>query len=149
MRFAVVVRSLVSGIVVYVVAAACGASEKVAVVVGDGGGLDAVADVLVDDLGNPVGDAHAEPPPPEVATEKCDKVLNYLGADTYFAVHEYPGQTAEELSAVRTLLPAGSPEGFKYQWAAPLVGDGRVAVNCGRAAPGPQPTFAVTFVRPK
>ncbi len=129
MRAALVARSLVSGIVVYLLAAACAASDQVASAIADGG---SVADVLADVIATPVNDARAEPLGPEVVTERCDKRVVYVSQEYFAAVHAYPGKTAAQLALVGTLLEqAGLPDGYSHQrWTAVFVKDGSVMVLC-------------------
>lgn len=171
MRLSDVVRALVSGLVVYVVAAACGASERIAST-GDSGpsttsagdGVDAaneievggsesesgIVDAFLDELGNPVHDAKAGPNGPDLADERCDKVLKYNAAGTNqnFAVHSYPGKTARELGAVQVLIPSTGVEGYTAQVSTGAwVKDGSAAYLCG--GPIGAPTIpGVTFVLP-
>jgi hypothetical protein len=143
MRFAVVARSLVSGLVVYVLAAACGASEKAAMVADDGGDPGQVADAFVDELGRPVREASAEEA--DVAEEKCDKSA---GA-TAFAVHAYPGKSVRDLARVVALVHraaggdtiAGEP--FPSIQMNAQIRAGAVAAQCY----GPSDT--VTFALPR
>src|SRR5689334_23334037 len=103
MRLPIVLRSLISGFVLYVVAAACGAGEAALSTAIDGGEAGAIADAFVDTLvdstTNPVGEASADPLPPDVVTEQCDKI----DSTTRYAVHTFAGKSVEDLSAVRAV----------------------------------------------
>jgi hypothetical protein len=153
MRFAYVVRSFVSGAVVYVVAAACGASERVADVAGDGGG--AMVDALVDGIVDPVKEASADPTGADIAEERCDKTGTVGGATYAYAVHAYPGKSVRELSALRVVTFAGSKSApivingasFDRGQASAALRDGEAAVFCG---PTGAPSYeSVTFILPR
>lgn len=151
MRTNLVLRSLVSGVCVYFLAAACDASEHLGSG-GDGDGgrgvLDALADAIgtvLDEAGNPVHDANAAPLPPDVATEKCDKKRSNGGTELWVAEHSYPGQSATDLVSVQAMIPTAI-QGYTHGVSPVLVGDGIAGVSCGLAS-GPQPGYTVTFVR--
>lgn len=151
-------RTLVSGALFYVIAAACGSSDNVGSAAKDGGELDVVAaiDAIVDGVVDPVKDANADPLPPDVATEQCDK-QGTVGAATYlYAVHAYAGKTVQDLSAVRVVLhysngAAQAPTigGTNYDNAVtiPVLRDGSAAVFCGSA--GSLIYDKATFILPK
>ena len=156
-------RSLASGFVIYVAMAACGASDGVVASMGGDGGSGGVVDeggsfvdAFVDALANPVGDAKAEPLPPDVATEQCNKTGTFGGNPSNFAVHDYPGKTVEELSAVRMVAHLASVQkadiGGVYDYSLTVlnasVRAGSVAVYCG-AVGGNQAYDSVTFVMPR
>ncbi|AKV04570.1 hypothetical protein AKJ09_11233 [Labilithrix luteola] len=143
----------------YVVMAACGASDRAAGLAasnddgGGGGSVDAseIVDAFVDSMTNPVGDAKADPLPPDVATEKCDKILKYGGVtDYYVAEHAYPGKTAAELALVHfTITAPNYLEGYSLQFGSGgYVRDGSVAVMCDMVNGTPS-TKTVTFVLPR
>ena len=155
MRPALVLRSLVSGLCVYVVAAACAATEH-HLSTADGGVVDlgdAIAelpDVVADALSNPVGEAEAAPSlSVDVATEPCSTVLRYGSGEAYFAVHAYPGRSRVELSAVRAIVRSELvPDYPDSVGAAVFVRDGSVAAFCGLTGSG-APQYSVTFVLPR
>ncbi len=149
MRLTHVFRSLASGFVLYVVMAACGASDNIVASMSDGGDVgDALVDALGDALVNPVGDAKADPLPPDVATESCTKVLKFGGVDSYVAEHAYPGKTAAELSLVQTVIASTALEGYTMQVSVGhYVRDGFVAQYCGAVSGGTAISSGkVTFV---
>lgn len=162
MRLSHILRSLVSGLCVYVLAAACAATEHHASLAdgGAGGGAggtpagglrDAIADVVsdvVDELGNPVPDAKAGPTPADVATEPCTTVLKYGGEDTYFAVHSYPGKTRTDLATLHTIAESSLLAGYTdILYPRTWVRDGSAAAFCGAVSAGPT-SIKVTFVLP-
>lgn len=148
MRLPLALRSLASGVCVYFVVAACGASESAISTALDGGEAGAIADAFVERMTDPVEGASAEPLPPDVATEPCSTVLKYSGVDYYFAVHAYPGKSAEALALVHAVVPQTAVEGYKYAPAVSAVKDGSVAAMCGSASAG-QPTHSITFIMPR
>ncbi len=84
---------------------------------------------------------------PTVVEAACDKTAE--GSPALWAVAEFPGKTALELSAARVLVeyPEGVnkwPAGFATQVATVVVQDGSVTVGCGIAQ---QPQNAATRVR--
>lgn len=155
MKIGQVVRTLASGTALYLVMAACGASDRGGggAVGGDGGGVDAeqIVDAFIDELGNPVKDANAGPLPPDVATEACDKMGGVGGSTaSTFAVHQYPGKTAADLSAVQVLAhsvagTAPTIDGALFDRInlTTIVRDGAVAINCGSQFDG------ATFILPR
>lgn len=157
MRISHFVRSLASGATVYVVVAACGASGTGGSNIVDAGQgpIDAIADAIVDSVVNPVGDARADPLPPDVATEPCNKQGSFSNTSPLYAVHAYPGKTAQDLTAVRALVhwaPSATRhtvEGITYEQSTtvPLIGPERVAVYCG--VPGSASYDSVTFILPR
>lgn len=150
MRLPLVTRSLVSGALVYVLASACAATSHQSSLDGDGspyeGVRDAIADV-VDELGNPVHDAKADPAGSAVSVESCTTVLKFNGADAYFAVHGYPGKTRTDLAPLHVLMGSSQVEGYSDAPGAAWVRDGSAAVYCGYVSGGPVP-MQVTFVLP-
>lgn len=155
MRIAHVVRSFVSGTIVYVVATACGASDRIASVSTDGGeeahdgSVISLVDALGDVLANPVDDARADPLTPDIATETCSHGTSYK-----YAVHAYPGKSANELSAVRVVClmhEAASVDGVTYAQSqnqtALLLREGSVALLCGPV--GGLACDSVTFILPR
>lgn len=148
MRVRDVAKTVAGSLFVYVVAAACGASDRAASVVVDGGGAEDVADVIVSEIVNPVADAKAEPLPLDIAIEQCDKTYPCPGIGTgtcYLAEHLYPGVKKTDLaSSVTSMLeaaPASSPLGYDTAYVVSgWVRDGAVAVGCSKDT-------TVTFVR--
>lgn len=154
MRIATVIRSLVSGSVLYIAMAACAASDHGPSSALEDGGPTAALDAFVDELGTPVKDANAGPLPPDVATEPCDKPGSVSGSTgRLFAVHSYPGKTIADLSAVRgqARMPAGAYTvgGVVYDTfpVTPIVRAGSVAVYCGGA--GALTMDSVTLILPQ
>ncbi len=144
--------------------AACGASDGVVASMGGDGGSGgvvdeggALVDAFVDALANPVGDAKAESLPPDVATEQCNKTGTLGPTPSNFAVHDYPGKSVEELSAVRVIghiasVAKPSIGGNSYDHTTSVLNSslrpGSVAVYCG-ATGGSQAYDTVTFVLPR
>ena len=137
-----IVRTLVSGCVVYVLMAACAGSEGAgrggsgssATAQGGGGVWNTVTD--------PVADAQAGEP--EVFTEKCDKKF---GNGMPYAEHTYSGKSLTDLATLVAIVHVGAadgsaPPGFSdyttYVWLA----DGRAAATCS------SPSDSVRFVLP-
>lgn len=160
MRISNVLRSLASGAVLYVVMAACGSSDSGGGSVDAGsGGLDGadIIDAMIDDLGNPVKDAKADPLPPEVATEPCDKsgTLSVSPASYMFAVHDFPGRTVNDLANLRVVGHYGNAGGkpmiagppYEYGGAVPSLRDGSATVNCGTS--GALAYDSITFILPR
>ncbi len=168
MRLSNVLRSLGSGAALYLVMAACSASDSV-LSAGNGGGaggtggdgglgatVDAFADALTDALWSPVNDANAETLPPDVATVPCNTSGTYAGQGSYFAVKAYPGKTKADLSALRMTAhhantntrPTVGAEVYEDQLGAfAFVRDGVAAAYCGASS---APTYdSVTFVMPR
>lgn len=110
MRIGNVIRSLISGAVLYAAMAACGAAESANAPRGldastDESAADAFADAFVDELGNPVGDAVAGPLAPLVFVEPCDKTVAINGAPGKGATHSFPGKSVNDLAALRVVQP--------------------------------------------
>lgn len=153
MRLSNVLRSLGSGIVVYLVVAACGSSDSAINAMLDGGLTDS-AIALVDGIANPIGEASADPLPPDIATEQCDKAGTTQGQASLYAVHAYPGKTINDLSSIRVIAHSTAQfvhvvEGSTYGdlLGAPQFRDGSVAVYCGPSAT--LFTSSVTFILPQ
>ena len=142
--------------------AACGASDGIVASMQDGGGplgdaFAGAADAFGDALVNPVNDAKADPLPPDVATEPCDKTGTLGPTPSNFAVHDYPGKSVEDLSAVRVIghidaVAKPSIGGNSYDHTTSVLNSslraGSVAVYCG-ATGGAQAYSSVTFVLPR
>jgi hypothetical protein len=154
-------RTLLAGTTLYVVMAACSASDRGGPsrnFGADGGPLgDAhgIIDAFVDELAAPVSDAKAGPLAPDVATETCNSTGTYQGAATSFAVHNYPGKTVEDLSAVRIfgqLTNGGASIGGSSYADSPspltFIRPGSIAVYCGVVG-GAAQFNTVTFVLPQ
>jgi hypothetical protein len=152
MRLPTVVRTLGSGALFYVVMAACAASDRGGGFTADGGGPASALDAFVDGVASPVGEASAQNAPPDVATEPCNKKGTGDYAGYVYAVHEYPGKTIAELSAVRVVAhyakAAHIVEGasFNHYATTALLRDGSAAITCGPAS-GPSIDSA-TFILP-
>lgn len=155
MRLVVAARSLGSGVLVYLVMAACGSSDSAVATMLDGGDGDAVIDALIDGVVSPEDEASAGPLPPDVATEPCNKSGAIGPTGAVYAVHTYSGKTVNDLSAVRIVThaaPSSSKhtiEGATYEFGGgvPLLRDGAVAVFCGTT--GASSYDSVTFILPQ
>ncbi len=150
MRFANVVGSLVSGIVLSGLAAACSAPEHV-----DGPGDAGVAvnplSAIAPDA-NALPESVADPFRMNVAVEQCDKTATVEGLNRAVAVHAYPGKSRAELAAVRVIAHASAQyvvdgTSFTDYVASAYIRDGAAMVECG--TPGALPFDRVTFVLPK
>lgn len=149
MRIQTMLRSLASGLAIYVAMAACSAAERTMSADPDASSAsvgDALAGFL-DEAGNPVGDALADTP--DVSTEQCNKTGTFQGQPAWIAEHKYSGKSLGELALVRTLVPSTALDGYTHlEHGSAFVGDGKVAVYCGPKTG--QPQFAsVTFVLPR
>ncbi len=141
-------RLLIGSFVVYVLVA-CGSAVLENSSPSDGG------DRMLDALAHPTPDALAQSVPPITATESCSTMVPTSSAvvETY-AVHSFPGFSAQQLAAVQTLGTltnagqAGAPSGFGQMVGFSVyVRDGSVAVYCGVAS---GPAFqSVTFILPQ
>ena len=127
MRLTQILLPLSGAFFIYVVMAACGGSGT-----NRGGGSPGAGGAT------PVPDAFAGTPA-NVATEPCSTSLE--GGD--YAVHAYPGLTAQDLAGVQTLchMPfheSGVPADYPYMlpglWTVTLVKDGSVAMQCRNSA---------------
>jgi len=153
MKISHVARALASGTVLYIAMAACGAAESGhAPPLADAAdsSLDAVAaaDAFADALVHPVKDAKADPLPPLTFDEPCDKDISVAGTMTKGAVHDFPGKTPAEISAVRVLVPTGGTaitygaKTFERSTGGTLfVTAGSAVVLCGTALAGQSVTF--------
>lgn len=166
MKISTVVKSAAAGMVIYVAMAACAASEQARTASmadedasassggtsgtsGGGSIVDVIADVWAE-ASDPVKDAKADPLPPEVSVETCNKTYT-VGADTHvYAEHSYPGESittlTSEVSVVVGVSSVNIPAGYShFQHPGAYVKEGAVAVTCG---PQAGPAFStVTFVR--
>ncbi len=148
MRIGNVIRSLVSGSVLYAAMAACGAAESANAPRADGptDAASAFADAFVDELGNPVGDAHAGPLAPMVFDEPCDKSVSINGTATgKGAIHSFPGKSVNDLAALRAVLPtpgiaAGGLSFDRTLTTEIFLADGMALVVC---------TSTATFILPQ
>ncbi len=164
MKIANVVRTLAAGAAIYVVMAACAATEHLDQSAVDGGGKGgasasggggggsedgpssssgAFVDAFADALTSPVAEASAEPLAPESVTENCDKIREPFR----YAEHSYPGMTAAEITVnvVPLVASTNGPAGYTLapsvlSW----VKDGAGAVICGSSSSA---AGTVTFVR--
>lgn len=152
MRVRYVARTVASGAVFYVIAAACGSADSVGNAA-DGG---SIADALVDGVTHPVKEASAGPPPADVAVEKCDKTGTIGTLAAGFAVHDYPGKTVQDLTGLRVVahFADGSPSRvlignslYENGQSIAVLRDGQAAVFCGAAASQAQ-YDTVTFILP-
>ncbi len=146
-----IARTLVSGAALYLVMAACGASDRAGSVAADGGAVDAeqLVDAFVDGLVDPVPPANAETLPPDVATEPCNKILKYSGQDWYVAEHAYPGKTAAQLALVRGMAESTALAGYTHTFSVLVsVRDGGAAAPCNSVLSG-QSNLSMTFVLPR
>lgn len=143
MRLAHVLQSFVSGVVVYVVMAACSSTS-----VRDTGGSSSTS-AGGGSASSGSGGAIASPVPEaqaaETDTERCDKSYQSSGATIGYAEHAYPGVSAAELatsvSLITSVVPGSAPPGFDRQFAlAGFVRDGVVGTSCFAGQ-------TVTFVR--
>lgn len=158
MKLGTVGRSAGAGMVVYVVMAACSATEKgappglttkketpTADSSADTSTSGGMLDAFVDALANPVSDAKADIADFDVSTVNCDKT----SGNVRYAEKDYPGISATELAHVAALVDGPTQISGYTKAPYPLSGvkDGAVAVVCG-AASAPAIT-SVTFVRRK
>ncbi len=108
MHLKTTLRALLSGGLLYVAMAACGAAETAnapSVDGGPGAALDAFVDALGDELGQPVEDANAGPAPPTVAEEPCDKdVAINATSNGKGAIHAFAGKTAVDLAPLHAVV---------------------------------------------
>ncbi len=152
MKIAHVVRALLSGSAIYVAMAACGAAESSRAPLVDGGESELDVRSTSDALVNPVKDAKADPLPPLVVNEPCDKDVMVGSTTTKGAVHDFPGKTAADLSALRVLVPTGgtnitygSKTFDRSTGGDVFVTAGSAVVLCGTALAGQ----SVTFILPQ
>ena len=151
LRIAHTARTLLSGTALYLVMAACGASDKgVAAVAGDGGFVAAL-DAMGDAISDPVRDARADPLPPDIATETCSAnspIVKYGGADSYIVEHAYPGKTVQELALVRVVGESPSLGGYTHRvgghYGDVYIKNGSVGVPCWPGTPGSVPNGGET-----
>lgn len=145
-------RTLASGALFYVIAAAC-SSDRGGDANGDGG-VGSTIDALLDGVVDPVTEASAEEA--EIVTEPCDKQGTAGGTTNVYAVHNYPQKTLQELSRIRVLAhndpgyaatPNIANNIFNNQMTIPILRQGAVAVYCG--APNGLIYDNVTFILPK
>lgn len=126
---------LIAGSVAVYVVVACGSAE-------------------LRSAGVPDAKGQTSPLSPIVATETCSVFVDAGGSGAAFAEHQFPGFTAQQLSAVHFLgtvasdVSATSPPGYnQISFTGALVRDGSVAVSCGNAS---FPTYQlVTFILPQ
>jgi hypothetical protein len=111
-----------------------------------------LVDAIVDGVANPVSEASAAPL--DVATEPCNKTGTVNGSSFVYAVHEYPGKTVQDLSALRVVShfvsgpqrPTIAGVAFEQQAGVPFLRDGFAAAFCGASG---APTYdSVTFILP-
>jgi hypothetical protein len=144
-----VAKAFAGGAVLYVVMAACSASDGGSGWVkngASGGGFGGAGGSLFDALTDPVPNAEAGEP--QVAQEPCDKTTTYQTQTFYYAEHLYPGKTKTELLMVRAFADftpggtnlAGYVDAVSAQQ---YLADGKVAVYCGFEA-----GHTATFVLP-
>lgn len=114
MHLKTTLRALLSGGLLYVAMAACGAAETANAPLVDGGpgaAVDAFVDALGDELGQPVGDANAgpggnrAPAAPTIAVEQCDKVVTtFSGGTSNGAIHAFPGKSTTDLAMLHAVV---------------------------------------------
>lgn len=108
------VRSIVSGVLLYATVTACGA------------------------LATSTAKADSSPEP-EVAVEACNKSFEHKGARVFYAEHAYPGATEAELAVSVTVLGLSngfnvSPPGYRNGAVTAWYQDGLVSMICGGGA---------------
>jgi hypothetical protein len=144
-----VAKAFAGGAVLYVVMAACSASDGGSGWVkngASGGGFGGAGGSFFDALTDPVPNAEAGEP--QVAQEACDKTVPAGTQTMYYAEHLYPGKTKAELVLVHAFSDF-NPDGSSLPGYSDLassimyVADGKVAVYCNM-----EPGHTATFVLP-
>ena len=153
MKISSVLSALSSGTLLYLVMAACSASDgsrgTSSGAAGSEGGASSgsVVDGMVGNAVNPVPSASAAPgvPAPTVSVEQCDKTYAFNGTTYRYAEHSYPGSSIAEMASVRVLVsfPAGTsfPTGYSTLVTNAYVKDGAASFPCGEQT-------SLTFVKP-